>query len=373
MQDSQDYYSLLGITSDANDNDIKKAYRKLAIKMHPDKGGDADLFKQITQAYSILSDSNKRSIYDECGEEGLQLNECMEGIDPFEMFKTMCQDTFINFEDIMGSNHNTRSADFVQEIAIPLEDAYQGRKKKMTIERVVFDPNHVKKCDLCNGYGKTMQVVNLGLVQTQQPIKCEQCNGRGSTISLDNVKKIETELILEIPKGTMQGHQFRFEKMTSMELGKEPGDVIFIVNYKKHPIYSIDDNNIDLNATININLYEALNGFTRTLKMLSGKYINVCSNTIVSYTNKYSIAEYGFATQDKIGNLHIRFEIEFPTMIDSNKSVLSDIIHQVKLPPSKPNVPKVYLMPYNKSEKVEIKHEGVPNNIPEQPAGCPQQ
>lgn len=369
----KEYYSLLGLDTNAEYDDIKKAYRKLAIKIHPDKGGNQEKFAQLSQAYNILSDPNKRKIYDEYGEEGLCQNEYLESFDPLELFQSMFQDSFVNLGEIIENEPyhiNTRSADFIQNIEISLEDAYNGRVKKMTIERVVFSPHDVNVCSVCNGSGKVMQVLNLGIMQTQHPVKCVQCEGRGNTILSKDISTMQTELTLDIPKGVMEGYQFRFDKMTSMELGKEPGDLIFIVKYKHHPLYCIDDNNIDLNTTIKINLYEALHGFTRTLKMINGKTYNLCSNTIVTYLDTYSVLKHGFATQNEIGNLHVKFEIEFPDIINDKQTTLSKIINQNIQHPEKPRAQKVYLMPYTKSNKKIIKNQNVQSDKTE---GCTQQ
>ena len=116
-----DYYSILGIEKNANPKQIKKAYHKKAIKEHPDKGGDAEKFKKIARAYEVLSDADKRNLYDQFGEDGLKGTTFSQPTDIFSMF--------------FGMQKKKEETSFFHTLNIKLSDLYKGTKIKLNITR----------------------------------------------------------------------------------------------------------------------------------------------------------------------------------------------------------------------------------------------
>merc|ERR1719203_1743642 len=132
--DTTKFYKLLEVDKNSSDADIKKAYRKLAVKHHPDKGGDPEKFKEITHAYEVLSDSEKRSKYDRFGEEGL---EDGGGGDPSDIFEQFFGGG--GRRGAGGGKKRQKTKDVVQPLKVTLEQLYNGASKKMAITRQVID------------------------------------------------------------------------------------------------------------------------------------------------------------------------------------------------------------------------------------------
>merc|ERR1719401_1257083 len=161
--DTTKFYKVLDVEKNASDAEIKKAYRKLAVKHHPDKGGDPEKFKEITRAYEVLSDSDKRSKYDRFGEDGLEEGG---GGDPTDIFEAM----FGGGGRQGGSRRRQKTKDVSQQLKVTLEQLYNGQTKKMAITRKVIDKKKgVQECEECGGRGVKVQVIRMGpMIQQMQ-------------------------------------------------------------------------------------------------------------------------------------------------------------------------------------------------------------
>merc|ERR550532_1147552 len=153
--DTTAFYKTLEVDKGSSEGDIKKAYRKLAVKHHPDKGGDPEKFKEITHAYEVLSDPEKRRIYDERGEEGL---EAGGGGDPSDIFESFFGGG--GRRGGAGGRRRQKTKDVVQPLKVTLEQLYSGATKKRAITRQVIDKKKgVQECRACDGRGVRVQVV----------------------------------------------------------------------------------------------------------------------------------------------------------------------------------------------------------------------
>ena len=133
---NKEYYNTLGINVDATEKEIKSAYRKKALSLHPDKGGDENEFKKVSEAYNVLSDPTKKKHYDNFGADGINNSK------------------FDIFDQMFGTNKNNKSPDVTVKIEISLEEVYSGCIKKISYNRTVIDNSKaIKKCDDCNGKG----------------------------------------------------------------------------------------------------------------------------------------------------------------------------------------------------------------------------
>jgi len=263
--DTTKFYKVLEVDKGAGDSEIKKAYRKLAVKHHPDKGGDPEKFKEITQAYEVLSDSEKRAKYDKYGEAGLD----GPGSDPTDIF-----DTFFNRRTGPSSRRRQKTKDVVQPVKATLEQLYNGQTKKMAITRQVIDKQRgVQECGVCNGRGVKVEVIRMGPMIQQMQSQCSACGGQGKSFKTKSDKEI---LEVHIQKGTPDGHKIPFREMADEHPDADTGDVIFVVKQTEHAEFK--RRGADLFLERNISLSEALCGFEMEVTHLDGRKLIVKSS-----------------------------------------------------------------------------------------------
>jgi DnaJ homolog subfamily A member 2 len=249
--DTDKLYETLGVSKDADEKEIKKAYRKLAIKHHPDKGGDEHLFKEINAAYEILSDPKKRELYDKYGLEGVE-NEggvsAAGGEDLFSMF----------FGGGRGRSQGPRKSPSVNHpLKVSLEDLYNGKTVKLAINRKVI-VGEAKTCQTCKGQGAVMEVRQLGPgMITQMQRACSACNGQGNSAEMKSERKV---VEVRVEKGMNHNQKISFKGMADEMPGRETGDVNFVIQEKDHDLFK--RKGADLLVIKEISLNEALCGYT---------------------------------------------------------------------------------------------------------------
>eukprot|EP00440_Ansanella_granifera_P020074 gb/GFBE01021809.1/.p1 GENE.gb/GFBE01021809.1/~~gb/GFBE01021809.1/.p1 ORF type:complete len:512 (+),score=193.29 gb/GFBE01021809.1/:1-1536(+) len=259
--DTTKFYKLLEVEKSANDAEIKKAYRKLAVKHHPDKGGDPEKFKEITRAYEVLSDSEKRAKYDKYGEEGLENDGPGDAGDIFEAF----------FGGGRGGGRRQqkrqKTKDVVQTLKITLEQMYSGATKKMAITRQVIDKKKgVQECRDCDGRGVKVEVVRMGPMIQQMQSQCHSCGGQGKSFQTKQEREV---LEVHIQKGAPDGHKVQFREMADEHPDADAGDVVFVLKQQEHPEFK--RKGADLFIERKISLVEALCGFQMELTHLDGR------------------------------------------------------------------------------------------------------
>merc|ERR1719162_1910434 len=266
--DTTKFYKLLEVEKDASDADIKKAYRKLAVKHHPDKGGDPEKFKEVTRAYEVLSDSEKRAKYDRFGEEGLE--DGGGGGDPSDIFEA-----FFGGGGRGGRQKQRRpkTKDVVQPLKVTLEQLYGGATKKMAITRQVIDKKKgVQKCSACDGRGVKVEVVRMGPMIQQMQSQCNACGGEGKAFKTKQEREV---LEVAITKGSPDGHKVPFREMADEHPDADTGDVIFVLKQQEHAEFK--RKGADLYIERNISLVEALCGFEMIVTHLDGRKLLVKS------------------------------------------------------------------------------------------------
>jgi molecular chaperone DnaJ len=279
----RDYYEILGVERSADESALKSAYRKLALKFHPDRNpGDHDAeekFKEAAEAYSVLSDSQKRALYDRYGHQGVQSAGGAPGFDPstFADFGDILGDIF-GFGDIFGGggqrrrNRPQRGDDLRYDLDITLEDAWRGMTADIQIPRM--DPcskchgtgaepqDGLTVCPMCRGRGEvTYQQSFLSIRRT-----CQQCNGRGQIIRRpcqqckgEQYVRSDRKLSIRIPAGVDTGTRLRVgNEGQPGHLGGPPGDLYVVLRVKEHPIFDREGN--DLHCTVPINIAQAALG-----------------------------------------------------------------------------------------------------------------
>jgi DnaJ family protein A protein 1 len=336
------FYDLLGVSPKATPEELKKAYRKLALKHHPDKNPEpdsAEKFKTISQAYEVLSDEKKRQIYDEGGEQAIK-----EGLDkggggfssPMDIF-----DMFFggNMSGRRGGGGPRKGKDVVHQLSVTLENLYSGTVRKLALQKKVICVNcegsggkkgvSAEKCSNCRGTGMQVRIQQLGPGMVQQiQSQCPQCQGQGEAISPKdrckncNGRKIVHErkiLEVHVDQGMKDGQKITFAGEGDQEPSLEPGDIIIILDEKAHSTFQRHGG--DLVTKLEIDLVEALCGFQRTITTLDNRtlVISHIPGEVMKNGDIRQIMNEGMPTYrspyDK-GRLIVQFSVKFPEKID---------------------------------------------------------
>jgi molecular chaperone DnaJ len=302
MAEKRDYYEVLGVSKDASADEIKKAFRKLAVKYHPDKeGGDEAKFKEINEAYEVLKDSTKRQRYDQFGHAGVG---GAAGGNPFEGFGGFGgQGQNIHFDfgdgglgDIFGSffgggQGSRRQAqdmgrDVQTDITLSFEEAIFGIEKDIhiTLNDVCShckggraEPGfELKTCETCKGSGQVVHQMNTVFGTIQQASVCRTCEGRGkipekvcSVCNGKGVEKTKQELKIKIPAGIDDGAVIRLREHGEAAANGNKGDLYVQINVKAHKKFTREGDLIL--STERISMVDAALGTEITVETVDGQ------------------------------------------------------------------------------------------------------
>lgn len=284
-EDSDDFYERLGVSRDASAEEIKKAYKRSAVRWHPDKNLDnkehaEKMFQNVAEAYDALSDPQKRSLYDVGGKEALQSGAGGSGFGGFGgISQEQAEALFGNLFGGAGASFFGREAqrqktkDVLQPITVTLEQLYNGTTKKMAITRQVVDRKKgIQRCTECGGRGMKVEAFRMGGMLQQMQSICNACGGEGKTFS---TKRERTELEVHIQKGSSEGHVVVFQEMADEHPDADTGDVIFVLKQKEHKEFK--RKGADLFIEKSISLVEALCGFELEVTHLDGRKLLIKS------------------------------------------------------------------------------------------------
>lgn len=356
MPKHTEYYKRLGVEPDASADDIRKAYRKLAVKYHPDKNPDPkaqEKFKEISSAYEVLSDPQKKETYDQFGEEGLQGG----GFNPSSASSI--------FEQFFGGGGRgkqkpNKGEDIKFQLGVTLKDLYNGKTTKLKVTRNILcqgcngrgsnKDGAVQTCSTCKGQGIRIITQQMGMMIQQMQTVCNDCKGKGQTIkekdrcqrcSGNKVVPEEKQIEVHIDKGMQTGQKINFYGEGEQEPGIEPGDIVIILKEKQDPRNPepFKRQGDDLIYEHKITLYESLTGFKFHLKHLDDRYLHVSSEegTITKPGDVKVVMHEGMPIhkQSYKGNLLIRFDVIFPLpeqLDEPKKAKLKEILPKPSLP-----------------------------------------
>lgn len=327
-------YDVLGVASDANDAQIKKAYRIGALKYHPDKNSSpeaAEKFKEMSAAYEILSDSEKREMYDQYGKEGLKGGP--GGAGGFGGGFS-ADDIFSQF--FGGGSQRQRGPpkgeDVIHTIQVTLEELFKGKSSKLALTRKILckscdgkggPKDAVKKCSSCGGHGIKLVTKQMGPMIQRFQVTCDVCSGKGEIINPSKAcktckgkKVVDDRKIMEVKvePGMKDGERIVFKGEASQEPGVITGDCVFIVKQKPHAIFKRDGDN--LLYDVKIPLLTSLAGGRINVKHLNGDYlaIDIIPGEVISPGMTKVVEGKGMPKQKfgGFGNLLVKFDVEFP-------------------------------------------------------------
>jgi molecular chaperone DnaJ len=261
----RDYYEVLGVSKTASDDEIKKAFRKAAIKLHPDKeGGDEAKFKEVNEAYEVLKDKQKRQRYDQFGHAGVGGSAGGGSGNPFEGYggfdgQNINFDFGGGFGDIFGQffgggagrQQPTRGRDVETRITLSFEEAIFGKEEKISLtlddecshcKGTTVEPGHsMKTCETCKGAGQQVRVMNTMFGPIQQAVTCETCHGRGKVPEVvctkchgTGTERREQTVTLKIPAGIDDGATMRLSGHGEAIGGGTKGDLYVHIRVKAH-------------------------------------------------------------------------------------------------------------------------------------------
>lgn len=340
------FYDILGVKPNAGDNELKKAYRKMALKYHPDKNtetGAGEKFKEISMAYEVLADPEKRKIYDQHGEQGIREGGGGSGgfhspMDIFDMFFGGGGGLGGMFGHGGGRRGPKRTKNLMHQLSVSLEDMYNGTTRKLALQKnVICDvcegvggkEGAVIRCTNCRGSGMQVRIQQLGPGMMQQiQSMCGECQGQGERIDPKlrckkcNGRKVNRErkiLEVQVDKGMEDGQKITFGGEGDQEPGMEPGDIIIVLDEKEHPIFK--RNGIDLIMQQNINITEALCGFKKTVPTLDDRtlVIQTVPGEVIKTGDLKCVYGEGMPTYRnpfEKGKLIVKFSVDFPESID---------------------------------------------------------
>jgi molecular chaperone DnaJ len=341
----RDYYEVLGISSNAGSEEIKSAYRKLALKYHPDRNpGDNEAenkFKEAAEAYEVLRDSEKRQIYDQFGHEGLE-GRGFTGFTGFDDIFSSFGDIFegfFGFGNRRGRRFSARQGKSLRyDLELTLEDAFYGKEEEIVFYKLENCPTcngsglkpgtEPQICGNCQGRGQVVRSQGFFQISTTCPV----CHGQGQIIS-DPCKecggggkvRVEKKISVKIPPGVDTGSQLRLRgEGEPGENGGHPGDLFVVIHVKDHDFFRRDDE--DLFCQIPVSFIQAALGDSITIPVLGNKgHFELKIPEGTQPGDVIRVHEQGMPSlrrQHKRGNLYAKIIVNIPKKLNQKQKEL---------------------------------------------------
>lgn len=353
----RDYYEVLGVARDATPEVIKKAYRKLAIQLHPDRNKAPDAeekFKELSESYAVLSDDQKKARYDQFGHAGIDQQYSSE-----DLYRNInFQDLFggMGFDDLFGSMFGTggrrsggpsRGRDLQATHTITLEEAFSGTDADITFWRLEActpckgsgaEPgSKVDKCETCRGAGQVQRLMRTAFGTLNQVSACPQCNGEGRRIANpcrtckgSGHDRHKRTVEVKIPAGIESGQTLRVQNQGEIGPRAGPaGDLYVEVQVKEHPRYHREG--ADLLTEVLVTFPQAVLGTTLALDTLDGQVdLQIPAGIESGQTLRLRSKGMPFLRGSGRGDLHVRVRLVTPTKInDKARKLLEELSEEL--------------------------------------------
>ena len=364
----RDFYDVLGVGKSASPDELKSAYRKLAVKYHPDKNpGDKtaeDKFKEASEAYGILSDKEKKQNYDNFGHAAFENGGGRQsggfggfgGADFSDIFEDFFGDFGGGGRSRRRSNSNNRGSDLRYDLSITLEEAYQGKKQDIkfsTTEKCSTckgngsKPGHSPdRCSYCGGNGKIRS--NQGFFTVQQT--CPQCNGNGEEITNpcsdcngQGKKQASKKISVTIPKGVDDGTRIRLAgKGEAGSRGGATGDLYLFININTHDLFKRSDENLFFEFPISI--ADAALGTTIEIPTIDGGKAKIKIPDGTQSGKQFRLKGKGmpFMRRGDYGDLYVQVNTEVPISLNKQQKELLEKFREIENEKSNPSIKKFF-------------------------------
>jgi|SRR3989344_1662622 len=345
----KDYYEILGISKNASKDDIKKAYKKLAVKYHPDSSGDKsteEKFKELSEAYAVLSDDEKRKTYDSYGHTGFDQRYSREDIFRNADFSSIFDDIFGDespFGDSIfnmffgGSRRKRKGNDLKYNLAIDFEEAVHGTEKIIALEKEALckecngtgaKNSNTVKCPKCNGAGRYARTQRTPFGIFTQSSTCDECEGHGKIARelcdecegygiIDETRKIK----IKIEKGIDEGHVLKVSHEGRVIKNGEPGDLYVVISIKPHEFFKREGN--DIYVDIPISFSQAALGDEIEVPTLDGTaLIKIPSGTQTDTVFRLKNKGIADLYERHHGDLFVRVLVKTPASLNKKQKEL---------------------------------------------------
>ena len=362
----RDYYEVLGVGNDASADQIKSAYRKKAVKYHPDKNkGDKaaeDKFKEASEAYHVLSNSERKQNYDNFGHAAFENGGGGRGGFGNFDFSSHFSDIFEDFfGEGFGSGRrsrrsNNRGSDLRYDLTISLEEAYTGKKQDIkfstsekcnTCSGSGSKPGHdVGSCSMCGGHGQVRS--SQGFFTVQQT--CPQCAGSGEEITNpcnscngQGKKQASKRLSVTIPKGVDDGTRIRLSgKGEAGSRGASNGDLYLFINVDRHDLFKRSDVNLFFEFPISI--ADAALGTTIEIPTIDGGKAKIKIPDGTQNGKQFRLKGKGmpFMRRGDYGDLYVQVKTEVPIYLNKQQKELLEKFREIENEKSNPSIKKFF-------------------------------
>ena len=363
MTTKRDYYEVLGVDRNARESDLKASYRKLALKYHPDRNPDnkeaEEKFKEASEAYEVLRDSQKRNIYDQFGHQGLE-GSGFSGFSGFDDIFSSFGGIFEEFFGFSSGRHSRsrtqRGSDLRYDLTLSFMEAAFGTETKIDLEKMEICPScegtkcqsgtSPDTCWQCNGSGQVSRNQGFFTVRTT----CYQCNGNGQTIphpckNCTGTGQIRTskKVTVKIPAGVDNGSRLRLTgEGETGAYGGPPGDLYVFIHVEPHDFFERDNTNVI--CQVNISFVQAALGDTLAVPTLNGnKELKIPKGTQPGDLFRFHGEGISSLRSGKRGDEIIQILIKTPTRLNKKQeALLKDFakIEQNKIPNKLKNILK---------------------------------